>query len=129
MRDTFALPEDESSEFETYASRPGTMELHLILSITSTNVQEIIFTQPLKSKKRIASDHPKWFQLDSSLCGFADRLECGLRLEVELRAVNTRTCWWNGGVDLKKYLPMFYEKGEAGGGWGRGRNHEGGSNQ
>jgi len=94
------------------------MELDLISSITSTNIRKITFTQRVASKGQTGPDHPNWTQLDNSLCRLVDRLESGLRLEVEFRAVSARA-WWNEELGFKKYLPRFYEKGEADGGWGR----------
>jgi len=108
----------ELRELEINAWHPGTVELDLISSITSTNIRKITFTQSLAPNRPTVPDHPNWTRLDNSLCRLVDRSECGLRLEVGFRAADARA-WWNGELGFKKYLPRFYEKGEASGGWGK----------
>ena len=85
------------------------MELDLISSITSTNIQKIRFAvSPVQ-------DRPGWTQLDDSLCRLVDRLECGLRLEMSFRDAAMQK-WWTGEQVLEKHLPRFYEKGGISGG-------------
>ena len=102
----------ELCELEISASRPGTMELNLISSITSTKLQRIAFTQLLTRTPQ--PDRARWIQLDNSLCQLVDRLEGGVRLKVEFQTLNEEA-WWDGKLGFKKHLPRFYEKSEAGG--------------
>ena len=85
----------ELRELEINAWHPGTVELDLISSITSTNIRKITFTQSLAPNRPTVPDHPNWTRLDNSLCRLVDRSECGLRLEVGFRAADARA-WWNG---------------------------------
>ena len=105
----------ELRELEIYASRPGTMELDLISSITSTNMQRITFARPLTPQETPTLGYSNWPELDDSLCRLVDRLECGLQLEVEFKALNGQA-WWDGELGFRKHLPKFYEKGKTGGG-------------
>ena len=100
----------ELRELEIYASHPGTMELNLISSITSTKIQRIAFARALTLQGPPALGHSDWAKLDDSLCQLVDQSECGLQLEVDEQA------WWGGELGFKKHLPRFHEKGEAGGG-------------
>jgi len=100
-------------ELKIYAVHPGTVELNLISSITSTKIQRIAFTRPLTPEEQDIPDHPNWSQLDNLLCQLVDRLDCGLRLEVEFRALNAQE-WWSGELGFEKYLPWFHEKGGRG---------------
>ena len=100
----------EFRELEIYAAYPETLELNLISSIASTNIQRIAFTQASTPREPPGPGHPCWTQLDDSLCRLVGQLKCGLRLEVEFRVLNTQA-WWSGELGFKKYLPRFYEKG------------------
>ena len=55
-------------------------------------------------------DPETWAQLDNSLCEIVDRLERGLRLEVEFRSLD-KTAWWGGQFSFEMCLPRSYEKG------------------
>jgi len=99
----------ELRELRIYALHPGTPELNLISSITSTNIQKIAFTRPYSPPESLPLDHPNWTKLDYSLCQLVDRSECGL--EVEFQALDVQA-WWSGELGFKKYLPRFFEKGE-----------------
>ena len=105
----------ELRELEICPLRLGPVELDLISSITSTNIQRIIFTQCLPPYELPLSDIPHWPILDDSLCRLVDRLECGRRLEVEFRGLNA-LAWWGGELGFKKCLPRSYEKGVTRGG-------------
>lgn len=108
----------ELRELEIYALRPGTVELNLISSITSTNLRRIAFTQPLTLEGRTILDHPDWIRLDNSLCQLVDRLGCGPQLEVEFQALDAQI-WWTAELGFKKHLPRFCEKRKAGVGRGK----------
>jgi len=100
----------ELCELKIYAPNPRTVELNLISSITSTKIQKIIFTQVLSPQESSASDRQNWTKLDGLLCRLVDRLEHGLRLEVEFQAPGKQERR-GGGLDFRKWLPMFYDKG------------------
>lgn len=99
----------ELQELEIHALCPGVAEQNLISSITSTNIRRIAFTQSVSPHEEPESENPDWAQLDNSLCRLVDRLESGLRLEVEFRALAKRV--QRGVLDFKKLLPRFCEKG------------------
>jgi len=105
----------ELRELQICALYLGTMELNLVSSITSTNIQRITFTQPIGFEEPTVPDYCDWAVLDNSLCWLVDRLESGLWLEVEFQAFNLPT-WWNGELDCEKWLPRFYERGGVSGG-------------
>jgi len=77
--------------------------LDLISSITSTNIRKITLT-PIRE---LSAEHTYRTQLDNSLSRLAKQSRCGLRLEVEFRAV--RSNLWDKEWDLRKYLPRFIE--------------------
>jgi len=99
----------ELCELEIYASCPKSPELDLILSITSTKIQRIVFTRTPYQDNQVVRPET-WAKLDNSLCRLVDRLECGLQLEVEFLVLN-RTAWWRGKQGFKKRLPRSYGKG------------------
>ena len=94
--------------------RPETDELNLISSIASTNIRRIAFTQLFSSKRQAALDNCNWTKLDEFLYRLVDRLEGGVQLEVEFRALNAQA-WWTEELGFKKYLPRFCGKGGANG--------------
>ena len=98
----------ELRELEIYASRPKDLELALISSITSTRIQRITFAGPLIRERAVENSHI-WPQLDDSLCKLVGRLECGIWLEVEFRALNAQA-WWGGKHGFRKHLPKSFEK-------------------
>ena len=110
----------ELRELEIYAWYPMSPGLALISSITSTKIQRISFTKTPIRRGRIV--YPEtWAELDNSLCRLVDRLECGLRLEVEFRGFNEEE-WWGVKGGFEGCLPRSYEKGVIRGGRGR-RDH------
>jgi len=103
----------ELRELGIYTSRPKYLELDLISSITSTKIQRIMFTKTPLRRNRFPHAET-WAKLDNSLCQLVDRLEPGLRLEVEFRALNEMV-WWGGKQGFQKCLPRSYEKGVTSG--------------
>ena len=108
----------ELCELEIYALRPGPVELDLISSITSTKIRKIAFTQPLTFEGQRGPHSADWAKLDDSLCRLIDQLESGVQLEVEFQALDAQTRW-SGELRFRRFLPRFYEKGEAGVGQGK----------
>ena len=105
----------ELCELEIYAFGPGSAELDLISSITSTKIQSIKFTESYPPYISLNSDQFGWTQLDNCLCQLVDQLECGLLLVVEFQGLNEQP-WWGGELGFRKYLPRSYEKGVGRGG-------------
>ena len=105
----------ELRELDIYASHPWRVELGLISSITSTNIQRITFNHPSVPHELPVEDRPNWTQLDNSLCRLVDRLEYGLQLEVSFYNAAIQE-WWTGELGLEKHLPRFHEKGGVSGG-------------
>ena len=97
----------ELREFEIFMRELNTAEVDLISSITSMNIQKIIFRSASEFRE-FSMGHNYWTQLDDVLWRLADRPNYKLRLEVEFRHV-----WdgWSGGSSLEKHLPRFLEKG------------------
>jgi len=100
----------ELRELEIDAWRPGYFELDLISSITSRKIEKITFAELTYQAAPHAVSPETWTELDNSLCRIVDRLECGLRLELDLRAFRRKT-WWCGEQGFRKCLPRSYEKG------------------
>ena len=98
----------ELRELELWVGYLWTVELDLILSITSTNLQKITFIRS-RVDEPPPQGHPSWTQLDDCLCPLVERLGCGPQLEVSFYAGDMEE-WWSGGSGLEKYLPRFYEK-------------------
>ena len=99
----------ELQELKLDASRPTVAELNLISTITSTSIQRIIFNRSFVLQEIPAPDLPDWTRLDRSLCQLVGRLGRGLRLSVEFKALDAQA-WWDGDLDFRKHLSMFYEK-------------------
>ena len=84
--------------------RTGPHFIHHFNRDSKNKVRQIL------NRKRTGVDPETRAQLDDSLCQLVDRLEPGLRLEVEFRAFNA-SVWWRGEQGFKKRLPRSYEKG------------------
>ena len=87
---------------------PENSESDLLSSITSTNMQKIIFAQSFAFYGSFVGNG-YWPRLDESLCRLVDRLGCEHLLEVEFRALVVP----DGELDIERYLPMFYKKGRV----------------
>ena len=96
----------ELCELEVFALSLNDLELNLVSSITSTNIEKIILTH--STAFRLPTGHAYWTQLDDILIRLVGRLERGLRLEVAFRDV---TVTWRRRSDLGEHLPMFVKKG------------------
>lgn len=105
----------ELRELKISVLRLGTVDLNLISSITSANIQRIGFTELLTPAPQ---DLPTWIQLDNYLCHLVDRSGCRLQLEVKFQDFYTQV-WWGGEQGFEKHLPIFYQKAKAGGGRAR----------
>jgi hypothetical protein len=99
----------ELRELEVAARDWDNAELKLLSSITSTKIEKITITHSASFWS--PEGHPYWTQLDDILNQLARRLECGLRLEVEFRDVDTPGRETMS--DLRKRLPMFVNKGQV----------------
>lgn len=91
---------------------PETAELDFISSITSLNIQKIIFKDAYVLLESVR--HTYWTQLDAFLWKLIDRPKYKLRLEVEIKLkVEVKHDWagWDEESALKKCLPKFHEKG------------------
>ncbi|KAF9645698.1 hypothetical protein BDM02DRAFT_3119791 [Thelephora ganbajun] len=98
----------ELRELEICLSSAENAETDLISSISSPNIQKIIFTQSHAFDERFVGD-PSWPRLENSLCRLVDQLERKHRLEVEFHVYNME----GGNVDFETYLPKFREKGRV----------------
>jgi len=98
----------ELRELEIRVWHLGTVELNLISSITSMNIQKISLTSSL-GFEGFSADHTYWTQLDNSLCQLANKSRRKLEMvfgEVEAGARDTKP-------DFQKYIPRFIEKGRV----------------
>ena len=109
--DTFTLSHcRELREVEIFTSHPTkAVELSLIPSITSMNIQTIIFTCS-SAHREFSVGRAYWKQLDQVLCKLADRPKYRHRLGVEFQSASNR---WDEQPDLRKCLPRFHEKGRV----------------
>jgi len=87
---------------------PENSEADLLSSITSTNMQKIIFAQSYAFCGSFMGS-TYWPRLDDSLCQLVGQLGCEHLLEVEFRALAVP----HGELDIERYLPMFYKKGRV----------------
>lgn len=92
---------------------PGSYHEVLLSSITSTDLQRIIFpVKQMESWDVFARRMEEWVLIDEQLCGLVDRLRAmGYRhtLEAELRLVAVEG--GPGGYDFAGFLSKFREKG------------------
>ena len=96
----------ELRELEICESTSKILAPDLIASVTSMNIQKIIFTESC-SIQELHADYDYWRRLDESLCQVVERSGYERRLEVVFHAFNT----WHGRPDLEELLPVFRKRG------------------
>src|ERR1700759_3143755 len=82
------------------------MELNLISSITSTNIQKITFIKA-RGFPESPQGHTYWTKLDTSLCQLINQSRCKFPLEAEFQVAHMDVRGRK--QDFGKYLPRFIE--------------------
>ncbi|KAF9647255.1 hypothetical protein BDM02DRAFT_3188164 [Thelephora ganbajun] len=100
-------------ELEIAMACPGTKEVDLITSITSTNIRKITFTY-LSSVQRLSWYGVHWGVLDNPLSLLVNRLGCKRQLEVEFRILDVKVIEMDGAraMVIVNSLAEFREKGK-----------------
>lgn len=88
------------------------MQLELLSSITSTNIQKITFNGSRTFELHTVVSHradADWARLDDVLCHLADMPGCEHLIEAEFSVSVLPDRW----LDPSVYLPGFHEKGRV----------------
>ncbi|KAF9647249.1 hypothetical protein BDM02DRAFT_2735437 [Thelephora ganbajun] len=104
----------ELRELEIAMAYPGTKEVDLISSITSTNIRKITFTYP-PSVQGFSWYDVYWRAFDNPLSLLVGRLGCKRRLEVEFRILDVEIVEMDGeagAMVIVNSLAEFREKGQ-----------------
>ena len=105
----------ELRELELYTARPTQVVESLITSITSTNLQKIVFSAQALPKWLADSDVARSRNvIDDSLCQLVDRLRrSGYERTLEVEFQTWELAEWEARSDFE-LLPKFREKGRVG---------------
>ncbi|KAF9645588.1 hypothetical protein BDM02DRAFT_3119996 [Thelephora ganbajun] len=101
----------ELRQLDIATTYPQQQEWTLISSITSTNLQKLVFSRLVSQHGQNILENPCWISLDDVVCGLVDRLQAsGYKhtLELEFR---TNFVGLGDGVHREDFLPKFQEKG------------------
>ena len=87
----------------------------LITSITSTNLQRIVFSAQGLAERQSGSDVARSCNvIDNCLCRLVDKLRVlGYEYTLEVEFQGGRPAEWGAGSGLRKILPKFEEKGRV----------------